>query len=340
VNRFFTLTPDLILDAVESALGSKKSGMRATGRAQALNSIENRVYEVEFEDSSSVVTKFYRPGRWSPEQIFEEHALLDALQENEIPVVPPLTLQDGPVSRLASGGARKTLAANEDGILFAVFPKMRGRSRDELNSLELEVLGRLLGRLHMVARSRTRGSTRLHLNVDTYGRESLKILVESGHLEGPLKSRYISYTENLCDRIAFRMSDAAVQLVHGDCHLGNLLWNESGPFFVDFDDMVVAPPVQDMWMISGGRDDYARRQLETLVEAYEEMAPFDRSSLGLIEGLRALRLIHYSAWIAQRWQDPSFPRMFPHFGSERYWQEEIEALSEILAIIDEGRIEA
>ncbi|MBS1983450.1 MAG: serine/threonine protein kinase [Bdellovibrionales bacterium] len=327
-HSFFALTPDRVLDAVESALDALRCGRRATGRSQALNSIENRVYDIELEDGSSVVAKFYRPGRWVAEQILEEHAFMARLLQAEVPVVPPLVLHPGPSSRLVDPSA-PTLALSPDNIFFALFPKVRARIRDELNDSQLEILGRFVARLHAVGAGWKGRTTRLTLDAETFGYASIRSLAELNFLHDNMGQRYRIVAERLLNHIAPRLKHLPMHRIHGDCHLGNVLWDDDRPFFVDFDDMLVGPPVQDIWMIIRGDDAEARGQRDILVDAYQEMRAFDRETLKLVEPLRVLRLIHYSAWIARRWEDPAFPRMFPTFGTDAWWQSEIEALSQV-----------
>jgi Ser/Thr protein kinase RdoA (MazF antagonist) len=324
---FYELTPDRILDAVESC------GLRTTGRCMALNSMENRVYQVEVEvdgepenpSDAFRVVKFYRPGRWSREQILEEHRFLLDLVEAEIPVVAPSVFPDG-----------ETLARLPDVEIYAaVFPRQGGRIPDELGDPELERLGRLLARLHSVGATR-QAEHRIRLDPETYGRRSLAYLAESDALKEPIASRYASLVGSICDTAGPWFEGVSYQRIHGDCHLGNVLWGMDGPFLVDFDDMVVGPPVQDLWLVTGGDDAEGMRKREVFLAAYEEFRDLDRGTLRLIEPLRALRMVHFSAWIARRYDDPAFRRIFPDFGSERYWFEEIEALQECLARMHSG----
>ncbi|MBI3557734.1 MAG: serine/threonine protein kinase [Deltaproteobacteria bacterium] len=321
MEQFFTLTPERILGAVERALGSDKTGVRATGRCLALNSMENRVYELEMDDESRVVTKFYRPGRWTREMILEEHGFLAELIEAEIPAVAPLPLTNS-----------STLAESEDGIFFAVFPKVRGRIVQELDDARLQQVGRLLARLHNIGASRA-ARHRLALTPATYGRKSLEFLDASGMIDHQLRARYRNVVEAILTAIEPQFANVPSFRVHGDCHLGNVLWQENAAFFLDFDDMVMAPAVQDVWLIVRGRDEEAQRQREVLIRSYESMREFDRSALRLIEPLRALRIMHYSAWIARRWEDPTFKNAFPDFGSYKYWFEELAELDEQLRLV-------
>jgi Ser/Thr protein kinase RdoA (MazF antagonist) len=318
----FKLTPDSILDAIEAACPAS----RATGHTLALNSVENRVYQVGFEDGSFAVAKFYRAQRWTKEQILEEHAFIRALVEAEVPAVAPLPLSAG------ADLMGPTLARSRDGLYYAVFPKIRGRLLDELDDEKLRVLGRYFGRLHGVGLRHPR-STRPQLTPELWGLKSLDDLSRLGFFDSPSAERYEQVADALVERIQNGFAELPVQALHGDAHCGNVLWNEAGPFIVDFDDMLYGPPVQDIWMVVRGRDAEAERQRGVLLEAYREMQPFEEWTLGWIEALRALRMIHYSAWIARRWQDPSFPMLFPHFGSERWWNDETQALMEIEALM-------
>lgn len=321
--RFFHgLTPERILDAVEA------EGLRCTGRCLALNSLENRVYdvEIELEDEPKSpserfrVAKFYRPGRWSRQQILEEHSFLLDLVDREIPVVAPEPLGDG-----------RTLGEIEDlGIFYAVFPRAQGRLRDEISEEEAGQLGRLIARVHAVGAT-LEAPSRLRLDVDTYGRGNLQFLLESGVIPAAYRDRYRSLVERVCDRSEPWFEDTDVQPIHGDCHLGNVLWGREGAMLVDFDDMLVGPCVQDLWLLAAGRDGWARARRLAIVEGYEEMRDFDRLSLRLVEPLRVLRLVHFCAWIARRWEDASFPRTFPDFGTDRFWVGQIEAIQESAA---------
>ena len=317
---FFTLSPEKVLNHVEGALQANFPGARTTGAASALNSLENRVFEMGLEEpvsgELSVVAKFYRPGRWSREQILEEHAFISELQQSEVPAV----------------GAITELQCTDDGIFFIVFPKVRGRLKDELSAEELRQIGRLLARMHSVG-ERFDGSSREPLNLESFGRRPLQELLESQFLEPSIAPHYRKVCEEIFAKSESPLDRAIHFSVHGDCHVGNILWNESGPFFLDFDDMTSAPPVQDLWMIVKGRDEADVQMRQEILSGYDLMREFDNTTLKLIEPLRALRLIHYSAWIAKRWEDPSFPKMFPSFGSQKYWWEEIEALHEISSLI-------
>lgn len=316
---FFALTPEGILDAVESAILLHEPDLRATGRAMALNSLENRVYDVELEDNSHVVAKFYRPGRWTFQQIQEEHDYLFALMDAEIPVVAPLAV-DG-----------ESLFESEEGIFFTLFPKVKGRLMDELDKDRLKTLGRYIARIHNTG-DRFQFHHRLQLTADLWGKKPLQYILQSGFLDPSYAPRYQAIANQLIQIAEQKLSPLPAIPLHGDCHLGNTLWQQDSPFFLDFDDAMTAPAVQDIWMVVRGRDEAAKRDRDYLLEGYETFRPFDRSTLDLIEPLRALRMIHYSAWIARRWKDPAFAKVFPNFGSPRYWEEEINSLQECLAL--------
>ena len=325
---FFDLTPDRILGAIEES-----TTYHCTGRILALNSMENRVYEIEVETDEPVKTpseafriaKFYRPGRWTKEQILEEHQFLLDLVENEIPAVAPEAFSDG-----------KTLhKLPEADIWYTMFRKVGGRSPDELPDDELRQVARLLGRLHNVGASRS-AEHRLTINPQTYGRENMEYLLSNDIVPETIREAYSTTVNAICDQSEELFKGIPLQRIHGDCHFGNLLKNQHGFFWVDFDDMLVGPCVQDLWLICPGRDSEAQEKLRQLVEAYEIMRVFDQRTLKLIEPLRSLRMIHFQAWIAKRWPDPAFPKAFPYFGSERYWFEQLQDLREQQSLIAES----
>ena len=313
--RFNRLTPEHVLDAVEVG------GRRCTGRFIILNSYENRVYQLELEDESWVVGKFYRPGRWSRETLLDEHGFLAELVEEEIPVAAPVELEPG-----------RTLG-EVDGIWYALFPRIGGRNPDELDDEGTKMAGRLIARIHNVG-ARRDAPHRLRLTPETYGRANLDYLLESGALPDEARDNYAATCEALLDRIAPRFLDVPVHRIHGDCHAGNLIATRGGFTFLDFDDMLVGPAVQDVWMIVPSFDEHGQRQRDLLLDAYREFRDFEDHWLRLVEPLRALRFIHYSAWIARRWDDPTFQRTFSHFGTLQYWQKEIQDLREQIARLD------
>ena len=324
---FFDLTPDRILDAVESA------GLHCTGRCLTLNSMENRVYEVEVDidhneaktpSDNFRVVKFYRPGRWSEEQILEEHQFLFDLETAEIPVVAPIRFPDGTSLR----------RLGEIGIYFAVFPKRGGRTPDEVTEDQAEWLGRLLARLHIVGKQR-KSEYRLSLTSETYGRKNLEFLLQHNFVPTQMRGTYETIVLEICSLSDAIMKGVPTQRVHGDCHLGNIVWGSSGPAFIDFDDMVNAPPVQDLWLLCPAQDSWGKSILEATISGYEQLADFPRSTLRLIEPLRALRMVHFTTWIAKRWDDPAFKRVFDRFGTPGYWNEQLQNIREQLQLIQE-----
>jgi Ser/Thr protein kinase RdoA (MazF antagonist) len=324
--HFHILGPDKVLQIAEGF------GISCTGRSLQLNSMENRVYQIEIEHEDSNIPlnhperyriiKFYRPGRWSYEQIKEEHIFLQDLVDIEYPVVAPLVHP-----------TNDTIFRDEEtGLLVSLFNKIGGRNVDELQPVQLSIVGRLLARLHLVGKKRVH-QHRLTLTTDTYGDQNIDLIISLGVLPPELESIYITLVEDLLDLIEPLMEGVYLQRVHGDCHLGNLLDGANGLFWVDFDDTVMGPPVQDIWLVESGRDDYSRRRQETLLAAYETFTSFDYSTLRLIEPLRTLRLIHFAAWIGKRYQDDSFKRAYPEYGSKEYWLDQITTLREQLDIV-------
>ena len=319
------LTPDVVLNAIDSA------GLVTDGHQLALNSYENRVFQVGLEGGSFVVAKFYRPGRWSDAQILEEHGFIAELAEREIPAVPALLI------------AGNTLHSFE-GFRFAIFPRSGGRAPNMDDPSVREWLGRFLGRIHAVGRAKAY-IDRPALDIATFGVEPRRYLLEGSWLPPELKSVYEGVSQQALDLVAAQYDRGAHHSLrlHGDCHEGNVLWTDSinnvGPHFVDFDDSRMGPAVQDFWMLLGaGRAEQTER-LADLLEGYEDFAEFDRRELALIEPLRTLRLLHYSAWIARRWDDPAFPAAFPWFNTQRYWQDRILELREqIAAMQDEALV--
>lgn len=313
---FSNLLPDLIFSAVESC------GGRCTGYLLQLNAMENRVYDLEMEDESHRVVKFYRPGRWSKEVIQAEHDFLLAAAKHEIPVITPLSDKNG-----------KTVG-EIDGIYFGVFQKCAGRLEGELDKERFQRLGRYLAQLHNIGAG-FKKVVRPTLNADTFGRGALEILLREGVIPTNFRPLYSTLVEQVSSLADSMFKGVTPILVHGDCHVGNIIWQREQPFFLDFDDMLYAPQVQDIWMLIGGNDDFAKANLEILLASYETFRKFDRSLLKLIEPLRALRIINFSAWIALRRSDQSFVRVFPLFTNEQYWHEQIESLSLLVEKIRE-----
>ena len=326
---FFDLTPEKILSSVEDL------GFRCTGRVTQLNSMENRVFEVEIElprgeeaktpSDRFKVVKFYRPGRWSKEQILEEHEFLFDLERNEIPALIPVKGKED----------QSLLKVHGVDIFYSVFPKIGGRNPDELTDDQAQWIGRLLARVHGVGASK-KAAHRIKLTPDVYGIQNLKYLVDSKLIPSEVQDPYKNVVESICAFSTPLFARSKLQRIHGDCHFGNVLWGSTGAFLVDFDDMVEGPCVQDLWLMMPGRDSYARQKLEVMLSGYDQIRPFDRSSIELIEPLRALRFIHFSAWIGRRWNDPAFQRVFQHFGSSGYWKEQLSDLQDQLRCIQRG----
>jgi len=316
------LGPATVLDALESA------GLRGDGRLLALNSYENRVYQVWLEDGTSVVAKFYRPGRWSDAQIHEEHAFVAELAAREIPAVAPLAL----------GGA--TLREHA-GYRFAAYPRRGGRTPELEDRETLAWLGRYLGRIHAAGAARA-FATRPALDAESFGREPRDWLLAHDFLPADLREAWERAADLALQGVArcFARAGAPRKLrLHGDCHAGNVLWTDGGPHFVDFDDARTGPAVQDLWMLLSGERAAIQQQLGHVLDGYRQFREFDERELHLVEALRTLRLLHYSAWIARRWDDPAFPAAFPWFNTQRYWQDRILELREQIALMQEAPLD-
>ena len=315
---FCNLSPDLILDAIDSV------GLVTDGRLLALNSYENRVYQVGIEDASPIVAKFYRPHRWDDAAILEEHAFVQSLADAEIPAVAPSSI-DG-----------KTLFTYQD-FRFSIFPKHGGRAPELDQEGVLEWIGRFIGRIHSVG-ALSDFKHRPTLNIETFGEEPSAYLLNEGMMPKELELVYRGVVAQALDgvrRCYDRAGDVAMLRLHGDCHMGNLLWTDAGPHFVDFDDSRMGPAIQDLWMMLSGDQDEMQKQFNEILVGYEDFYDFNPRELHLIEALRTLRLIHYSAWLARRWDDPAFKVAFTWFNTQRYWQDRILELREQIALMDE-----
>ena len=327
---YASLTPDAVLDALQTI------GLRGDGRLLGLNSYENRVYQVWIEGGASMVAKFYRPGRWSDEQIAEEHAFVFELAAREIPAVPPLR-----------SGGRSLHRAGE--FRFAVYPRQSGRAPELASPEALQWIGRFLARIHAVGELGA-FTRRPALDIDTFGHEPRSFLLGNDLLPPDLVTAYQSVSAHALDGV-LRCFDRAGKVeslrLHGDCHAGNILWaeagvggsNQGGPHFVDFDDARTGPAIQDLWMLLSGERADQELQLRDVLTGYEQFRSFDRRELHLVEALRTLRLVHYAAWIARRWDDPAFPAAFPWFNTQRYWQDRILELREQIALMDEAPLD-
>lgn len=314
------LSPDRILGAVESC------GIRCDGRVLALASYENRVYQLGTDDGF-VVVKFYRPGRWSNDAILEEHEFSLTLAEAEIPVVPPIVTNG------------RTLHTHE-GFRFAVFERRGGRWPELATREERVWMGRFLGRIHAIGAVK-RFEHRPSLSVDRLGREAADELLADDWIPSHLIDSYASVVADLLDAVERNFSEVGAYRalrLHGDCHPGNVLWTDDGPHFVDLDDCMNGPAVQDLWLFLSGTREEMAIALSDLLEGYTQFRDFDYREIRLIEALRALRIIHYAAWLARRWSDPAFPKAFPWFGDNRYWEEHVLSLREQRALLDEPNL--
>lgn len=313
------LTPDVVLQAIESL------GYLTNGRQLALNSYENRVYQVGLEEGPPLIVKFYRPQRWRDEAILEEHAFSLALAAKELPIVAPI--ED------ASG---KTLHEYE-GFRFAIFIREGGHWPDLDTGEHREWMGRFLAQIHLLGESEA-FQYRPGISIETYAEDSVHYVLEHDFIPRDLLLAYQTLTDDLLIQIrrCYERAGQVKQLrIHGDCHPGNILWTDDGPHFVDFDDTRTGPAIQDLWMLLAGDRQEMSIQLSDIIEGYEMFREFDVRELHLIEPLRTMRMLHYSAWLARRWSDPAFPHNFPWFNTSRYWEEQILSLREQAARLDE-----
>ncbi len=315
---YAALTPEVVLDACASV------DLRPDGRLLGLNSYENRVYQVWLEDDTSVVAKFYRPGRWSDAQIDEEHAFARELAEREVPVIAPFT------------------SSSFADFRFAIYPRRGGRPPNLDDPKALEWIGRFIGRIHAIGATQP-FHHRESLTVESFGHDSRAYLLDGDFVPQDLLPSWEAVTEQALAGVerAFQFATSFIRL-HGDCHPGNILWTDhgemSGPHFVDLDDARMGPAMQDLWMLLSGDRESMALQMKSVLDGYCQFADFDPAEARLIEPLRTLRLMHYSAWIARRWDDPAFPAAFPWFGTQRYWQDRILELKEQIALMEEEPI--
>lgn len=322
---FNELTPDKVLDAIEEL------GLKTTGRIMVLASMENRVYEVEVDiDEQDVhspsdrfrIIKFYRPGRWTKEQIQDEHNFLFDLIDNDLHAIAPNKFNN------------QSVFEDTNGLYYCVFPKKGGRAADEWTDDLLGQMGRLLARVHNTGAVR-KAEHRLKLDIRTFGENNLEIILKSKYLPLEYRTSYETIAKQIFQFSEPLFSQIKYQRIHGDCHHGNIVLNQH-PFLIDFDDMTMGPRVQDLWMITPGRDTYSKEQKQILLNAYESMTEFDRNELRLIETLRSLRIIHFSAWISHRYEDMAFQRVFPTFGTSQYWEKELFDLREQIGYIQDN----
>lgn len=311
---FSGLSPELILDAIESL------GIRVDSGLLALNSYENRVYQFIAEDKKRYVVKFYRPQRWSTAQIQEEHDFSLELASHEIPVVPPIEFNG------------RSLNYYHD-YNFAVFNSVGGRQFEVDNLEQLEWMGRFIGRIHSVAKSQS-FQHRPNISIQSHLTKPSEELENSSLIPAHLHQAFYTILHQVVELASTQFSSSNNIRLHGDCHPGNILWRD-GPTFVDLDDCRTGPAIQDLWMMLSGDRQQQFIQLNTLAEAYEEFHHLDTKQLALIEPLRAMRMVHYMAWLAKRWQDPAFPQAFPWFADGKYWEQQILSLKEQLSALQE-----
>lgn len=316
---FLGLTPEAVLAAIEAA------GLRCTSLCWPLNSYENRVMEIELADAARtrLVTKFYRPQRWSEAQILEEHAFLAQLQEQEVPVVAALPFPDGGTLRQVA------VAGGAEVVWFCLFPRFGGRAPEEVSDALAARLGALCARIHVVG-ARQPFVARERLDGTSYATTALDVLQASGHVPVALRRAFFHSAQAVISQADAWLRDAPVQRIHGDFHLGNLIYRDNLLYALDFDDARSGPPIQDLWMLLPGRDPDSVRRRELFIQSYEQFRPFDRSTLRLIEPLRGLRLVHFCGWLAARWHDPIFPQTWPQFATDTFWQEAIGSLQEAM----------
>jgi len=311
---FYQLTPDEVLNALESV------GFEPQAALLALNSYENRVYQFRDYDNNKFVVKFYRPQRWSDEQILEEHLFTQQLSKAEIPVVAPIEIDGQTLFKF-------------DNFRFAVFENKGGRSPNLDDKDTLIWLGRFIGRIHLLGESQN-FEHRPTLSWQNFAKDSMQYLLHNDFLPSHIYEAYRTTSElivNYCQSTFDDFGPINAIRLHGDCHPSNVMWTESGPHFVDFDDSRMGPAIQDLWMLV--TDNENRYQWNLLIEGYEDFHEFDDRELMLVEPLRAMRMLHYSAWLARRWSDPSFKHNFPWFNSTRYWEDQVLSLKEQLAML-------
>lgn len=319
---FATLSPDLIVAAVEAA------GFATDGRLLALGSYENRVFQVGLEDALPLVVKFYRPGRWSDAAIAEEHAFARELAAAEIPVIAPFDLP-----RCEALGAGPVPVFG--GFRIAIYPRRGGHWPELATPEDRQWIGRFLGRIHLVGAA-DRFEHRPRLSPALLARGSVAFLLDGDLIADYMRQRYERVAGELLAVVEARFAAVGPLRelrIHGDCHRNNVLWTAAGPHFVDLDDCMAGPAIQDLWMLLAGTPAEMREQLADIIEGYARFAAFDPAETALIEPLRALRMIHYAAWLARRWHDPAFPLAFPWFGEARYWERHVAELEEQLAAV-------
>jgi len=314
-----SLTPDVVLTSIE------QQGYECNGHLLALNSYENRVYQIGLESGDYLIAKFYRPARWSDDAILEEHEFSLELAGYDLPIITPIADSTG-----------KSLFKHE-GFRFALFPRSGGRAPELDNPDHLKMLGRLMGRIHSVSATR-QFYDRPKLTLDRFGTKAYAYLRDNDCISSEIRHNFdiaVNQVLDLCEQKLTAFSHVRQIRLHGDCHPGNILWTDSGAHFVDLDDCQTGPAIQDLWMFLSGDSNDMEAQLAILLDEYSQFNDFDPSEIALIETLRSLRLIHYNAWLARRWSDPAFPLHFPWFESPRHWEEQMITLREQIERMNE-----
>ena len=321
IQDYSQLDPDTIINAVES------KGFLSDARVLALNSYENRVYQVGIEDEQPIIAKFYRPLRWTDEQILEEHVFSKELHELDIPAIPPIYLSEQ---------AKTESLFDYKGYRFALYLRRGGRAPELTDMDQLYWLGKLMGRIHAIGKT-TQFQHRPTLSIESFILRPFAYILEHNFMPSLFIESYQAIVKDILHHVEANYEKFPPKLIrlHGDCHPGNILWTDNGPHFVDFDDSRNGPAIQDLWMLLSGERHDQEKQLREVLEGYEEFCDFDRTELNLIESLRSMRIIHYAGWLAKRWDDPAFPRAFPWFNTEQFWGEHILQLKEQLAILQE-----
>ena len=316
------LSPDTLLNAIDSC------GLQTDGRLLALNSYENRVYQAGVESAAPVIAKFYRPGRWTDAGILEEHAFSLELANRELPVIAPMIINGITLQRYR-------------GYRFAVYPRQGGYWPELGTRQDRQWIGRTIARMHAISAA-SRFRHRPELDIDSHGHRSRRFLLDQDFIPAHLVTAYRTLSEDLLDQITAIFASAGNTRrirIHADCHPGNILWTDAGPHFVDLDDCRTGPAIQDIWMLISGERHEMQTQLADILDGYRQFYEIDLRELRLIEPLRTLRIMHYAAWLAQRWDDPAFPRAFPWFNTSRYWEDHILALREQASLLNEGPLE-
>ncbi len=324
VQDYSKLDPDTIINAVES------KGYLSDARILALNSYENRVYQVGIEDEIPIIAKFYRPVRWSNEQIIEEHDFSNELALLEIPAIPPIYIDE------AKSCKNKNSLFFYAGYRFSLYLRRGGRAPELTDPEHLYWLGKILGRIHAVGKTNT-FQYRPTLSIESFIVKPYEFILQNKFIPELFIESYQAIVADILKHVEKNYQQFPPELIrlHGDCHPGNILWTDKGPHFVDFDDSRNGPAIQDLWMLLSGERHEQQKQLLEILEGYEEYCEFNASELNLIESLRSMRIIHYAGWLAKRWNDPAFPKAFPWFNTESFWGEHILQLKEQLAILQE-----